>query len=108
MNNDPIKIELPEGMTPEEFEALLTRWEAHGPTEGTCPKCYQEISHLYEIVTVLSKIVFEVTPKGNPNYGDMETGDVPMDSQGFVCPECGEEVAKTEEEAIKILTGGPK
>lgn len=71
-----------------------------------CPSCGEVIDHLECHERIYKQTPFKLDKKGKPKYGQAtyDSDGSFDDSVSYVCPECGEEVAVYQEEAIDILT----
>lgn len=65
-----------------------------------CPECGEKITELNAFSEVCE--TFYLTKKKEPEYQGL---DYCEGHNCYCCPECGEQLAKTELEAIKILKG---
>ena len=66
-----------------------------------CPACGAEVDRLINEVKATEKFGFTLTEDGEPSYEFID-GE-PEDDGIYVCPMCGEVLARSEEEAIKLL-----
>jgi predicted RNA-binding Zn-ribbon protein involved in translation (DUF1610 family) len=66
-----------------------------------CPKCGKEINelHLYGKQTQLYRVWFD---KGDLHY-EWADSSSDMESEEYLCPECGETLFTSEEEATEFL-----
>ncbi|MEM2463563.1 MAG: hypothetical protein QXY07_02645 [Candidatus Bathyarchaeia archaeon] len=66
-----------------------------------CPRCGEEISWLKNICEEVCEYYFELDENGEPfyDYIDSWAGDW----NNYECPECGEILFTSEEEAIEFL-----
>ena len=69
-----------------------------------CPCCTENIEHLVAGFSKLADFRFVLNADNTPGYSVMS--DQPgFVLDGFTCPACGNELYKTEEEAIAFLRG---
>ncbi|NHV05775.1 MAG: hypothetical protein HA495_00365 [Thaumarchaeota archaeon] len=70
-----------------------------------CPKCGAEISELIAYITnVAEEDVFRVDKNGEVEYEKVDEvyGDIEI---SYMCPECGAQLFRREEDAKKFLLG---
>ena len=67
-----------------------------------CPKCGCEIDHLIYYVKEYNTYEFRIDSKGYKSYTYIDTYD--KEDEEYLCPECEETIATTEEEAEEILS----
>lgn len=69
-----------------------------------CPKCGKEINHLHNVQNAVDEWEFRVVD-GRARYDEVHTYPASDDRNDFECPECWELLFKSEEEAIRFLSG---
>jgi predicted RNA-binding Zn-ribbon protein involved in translation (DUF1610 family) len=68
-----------------------------------CPKCGKEIDYLYYYAYELQKATFYISSNNHAEYSNWDSiPDIKGDPE-YVCPECGEVLFTSEEEAEKFL-----
>ena len=70
-----------------------------------CPKCNEEITHLdFDVTgTCRAQMYEEDVLKNEPSDYDIDCLTDGVEYDNFVCPECDEIIAFTEEEAINFF-----
>ena len=70
-----------------------------------CPRCHKTISHLNHYQAHEAKSEFTVNPEGDK--WEVEVDSYPLDTMmdDWECPQCGESLFMTEEDAISFLQG---
>lgn len=71
---------------------------------GKCPECEKEIVGLEYYSKVEAVQRFKIDSNSMPEYSEMSDFGEHQDDE-YCCPECGQIVATTEEDAIKVLEG---
>jgi len=68
-----------------------------------CPKCGKEIDYLFDYSKVEQLFIFSLE-NGEPRYEAKDSFSLSLPDE-WECPECGEVLFRSEEDAIKFLKG---
>lgn len=68
-----------------------------------CPICESDIDHLICYWSVDEKQYFELDSQGGPDYEHIDYIPRDDDDTEYICPECGNDLAHNERDAIKFL-----